>query len=131
MEVFASISAATTAGIRGFLNKLLPIVLEERAKRQAVSLQPAAHSPTILRPHLESPRAEAFVIEEHPRGIFRVRGRRLQQIAQMTDWSSPGAVQRFRDIAERSGLLRALHRAGADASSQVLLGDVDVSSHWL
>lgn len=130
IAVFASISAATTFGIKEFLNKLLPIVLEERQKRLTTTyhLQPTT---SVIRPHLESDRADAFIIEEHPKGVFTVRGKRIEQIAKMTNFVHPSSVARFRDVVQRTGLQKALERAGARELSRVLIGDVDVSEYWL
>ncbi|MEK7137346.1 MAG: GTPase ObgE [Patescibacteria group bacterium] len=127
--VFAAISSATTFGIQDLLKKLLPIVLEERAKRHAEISNATSQIPTI-RPQLVTDRADAFVIEENPPGTFTVRGKRIEQIARMTFFENPGALARFRDIAERTGLRKTLERAGAGEGSTVLIGDTDVSGFW-
>jgi Obg family GTPase CgtA-like protein len=85
----------------------------------------------VIRPHLTSDRADAFVIEEHPKGTFTVRGKRIEQIAKMTNFSYPSGVVRFRDVLQRTGLRKALERAGARESSRVLIGEVEVSEHWM
>jgi GTP-binding protein len=130
IEVFASISAVTTKGVPALLKKLLPIVLEERSRRQSLSSQPRAHISPTLRPQLETDRADAFMIEENPKGTFVVRGKRIEQIACMTLFENPGALARFRDIAERTGLRKALERGGAGDGSTVLIGETDVSEFW-
>ncbi len=129
IPVFAAISSATTFGIQDLLKKLLPIVLEERAKRHAEISNATSQIPTI-RPQLVTDRADAFVIEENPPGTFTVRGKRIEQIARMTFFENPGALARFRDIAERTGLRKTLERAGAGEGSTVLIGDTDVSGFW-
>ena len=128
IEVFASISSVTKHGIGDFLNKLLEVVLEERmGKTQDTRSRTQVET---LRPQLDIDRTDAFVIEETDDG-FVVRGKRIEQIAQMTDWKSEGGVQRFRDIAERIGLIKALKSAGAKTSSKVIVGGVEVGEHLL
>jgi len=125
IEVFAEISAVSHFGVEEFLNGLLKIVLAEREKRSALSNQHAAETP-VLRPQLASNRTDAFMIEEDD-GVFYVHGKRIEQIATMTNWDNSSAVQRFRDVAERSGLTKALERAGATETSKIFVGKVDVS----
>lgn len=132
IEVFGSISAATHFGIKEFLNKLLPIVLDERQKRLVEENERAVDIP-VLRPQLDDERTSAFVIEkieEDGQIIFRVRGKRIEQIAKMTNWDNNSAVQRFRDIESRIGLQKALERSGADGESPVFIGNVEVTGYW-
>lgn len=132
IAVFASISAVTHFGIKEFLNKLLPIILEERQKRLVEENERAIDIP-VLRPQLDDERTSAFVIEkieEDGQIIFRVRGKRIEQIAKMTNWDNNSAVQRFRDIESRIGLQKALERSGADGESPVFIGSVKVTGYW-
>ena len=131
IAVFASISAATTFGIKDFINKLFPIVLEEREKREIQQTSKQENQqPVILRPYLTSNHTAAFTIEENPEGTFLVRGKRIEQIAIMTNWMSIGGTTRFRDIASRTGLVKSLEKAGANENSTVFIGEVNVSAHW-
>lgn len=127
ISVFASISAATHTGTDDLVKKLLPIVLEEREKRSSVS---EPNDIPVITPGVLFDRADAFTIKENPKGTFRVAGKRIEQIAVMTNWSSRGGVQRFRNICERSSLRRALEHAGATDDSTVFIGQVDVSGQW-
>jgi GTPase len=129
IDVFAVISAATTNGIQEFLNKLLPIVLEEREKRTIDSEEETDRIP-ILRPQSDSNRTDAFTIEIHPDNRFVVHGKRIEQIAAMTDWQSAGGMGRFRDICERTGLKKSLERSGANNQSKVCIGKTDVTGKW-
>jgi GTPase len=138
IEVFASISSATKHGIGNFLNKLLTVVLEEREKHSAISIEPACpagrHSEenvATIQPQIGADRTDAFTIEEDPKGTFTVKGKRIEQIAQMTDWQKEGGVQRFRDIAERIGLTKSLKSARADATSKIIIAKINISDHLL
>lgn len=127
VEIFASISAATRNGVDDFIKKLLPVVLEERKKRE----EEREEVIPVLRPHLESIRTDDFTITEKPEGTFIINGKRIEQIAKMTDWNNTSAIQRFRDIVARSGIKDALEKGGASEKSTVVVGSVDVSHHWI
>jgi Obg family GTPase CgtA-like protein len=73
----------------------------------------------------------AFKIEVKSDSSFVVTGKRLEQFTQMTNFGQRGAVNRFKDVIERVGLVRALERAGAGATSQVVIGQTNVTSQWL
>ncbi len=128
IPVSAAFSTATTHGIREFLAKLLPVVLEEREKRSKEEEVKNDVVP-VLRPKVGSARTEAFVIEKEGE-IFRVHGKRIEQIVVMTDWEIQSGIRRFRDIVERTGLKKALERAGATEESTVFIGEVEVTGLW-
>lgn len=129
IPVFMSISAATRQGTAELTKKLLPVVLEERQKRTEIVEEEeaaAAGEMPVIRPHLASDRMGAFRIITEPDGTLRVKGRRIEQMAVMTDYASRGGVIRLRDIADRTGLLKALQRAGRTEDTRVFIGDVRV-----
>jgi len=127
IPVFACISSVTHFGVQDFLNRLLHIVLEERKKRE--SLTPVEEEIPTLRPHIDEEHTNAFTIEITD-DIIHVSGKRVEQIAAMTNWESFGGVQRFRDICERIGLKKALERSNANEESTVFIGETDVSGYW-
>lgn len=131
IEVFASISAATKQGTEKLTQQLLPIVLEERVKRAAL-LEEAESDAAVLpviKPHLQSARMGAYRLERTPEGIV-IRGKRLEQFTVMTNFENGGAVNRFRDVAERTGLLRAIKRARKDQPDMpVYIGKVRVDEY--
>ena len=127
IPIFARISSVTHFGVQDFLNRLLHIVLEERKKRE--SLMPVEEEIPTLRPHVDEEHTNAFTIEITD-GIIHVSGKRVEQIAAMTNWESFGGVQRFRDICERIGLKKALERSNANEESTVFIGETDVSGYW-
>jgi GTP-binding protein len=132
IDVFASISAASKQGTDKLTKQLLPIVLEERAKRAAVQEEEESGAPVlpVIKPHLESSRMGAYRIEKTDAGVLVVRGKRLEQFTVMTNFENGGAVNRFRDVAERTGLLRAIKRARKDQPDMpVYIGKVRVDEY--
>jgi GTP-binding protein len=127
ITIFQSISGATKHGTDELAQKLLPLVLKQRTQREPIEDKVPAELP-VLRPHLSSERMEAYRIDRLKDGSICVTGKRLEQFTQMTDFKSPGAVRRFRDVLERIGLLRAL-RKHLEERKPVLIGDVRIDHH--
>ena len=85
-----------------------------------------------LPPDLESPEEpKVFRPEEsedmywitRERGNYRVRGRRVERAAVMTDWANDEAVARFQRILKAMGILEALQKAGVKNGDAVLIGE--------
>ncbi|OQB28775.1 MAG: GTPase ObgE [Chloroflexi bacterium ADurb.Bin180] len=85
-----------------------------------------------LPPDLESPEEpKVFRPEEseelfwvtRERGHYRVRGRRIERVAVMTDWANDEAVARFQRILKAMGILDALQKAGVKSGDTVLIGE--------
>ncbi len=132
IKVFASVSAATRNGTEDLLKKLFPIVIEEREKRLMFERETEERIATdlpVLQPHLISDRMGAYKIETLAEK-FVVHGKRIEQFTKMTNFESLGAKERFKDVVERTGLKKALQRAGADTDSKVFVGDIDVTDEW-
>lgn len=111
IDIFMTISAATKLRTKELTEKLLPIVLEEREKREKFLEEEDAAAKSalpVLKPQQESTRMGAYRIEAKQDGTVIIRGKRLEQFAKMTNFEAPGGVNRFRDVIERIGLLKAL-----------------------
>jgi len=125
IELFLCISAATSLHTDELKNKLMPIVLEERQKREETD-EPIEEL-QVLSPHLETNRMGAYRIETEESGALRIHGKRLEQLTVMTDFESESALQRYRDVCDRVGLTKAIHRAKAGKSIPVFVGNTDIS----
>ena len=127
IEIFTSISAATTQGVDDLKKTLLPLVLKEREKQQEVPEE--GENLVVLTPHLEDGHMGAYRILREEDGSLHVEGKRLEQLTVMTDFGSEGGVRRFRDICERIGLVNALQREGMDKKTPVYIGEVKVNEY--
>ncbi len=131
IEVAAAISAATRFGTEELKSLLLPVVIEERRKREEMQMQGIEEEEKripVLRPHLSSIRMGAYRMEKADDGSIRIVGQRLEQFTVMTDFSSEGAVRRFQDVLERIGIKKAL-QAQWDGKSPVWIGKVRVEEY--
>lgn len=123
------ISAATRGGTDALVAALLPVVLEERAKRSAALPEEADDALPVLRPHMTDRRMGAYRVEREP-GRIVIHGERIEQFASMTNFASDGALRRFHDVVERIGLRKALQRIPEAAQCEVYIGTVRVDPHF-
>jgi len=127
IKVFGSVSAATHAGTQELLKKLLPLILEERAKRVAEEMELQEKELPVLKPHILSDKMGAFRIERLE-GRILVSGNRLEQFTSMTNFSAPGARNRFRDVCSRIGLISALEKL-SQPSDNIYIGGYDIGEY--
>lgn len=111
------ISSATGEGINEFLYGLRDELLKLRAKAP----KPKKAEPKVFRPHLEQWDTRDYTIEPEKKG-FRITGKRLEQIAVMTDMTKAGAILRMQDILDKIGAQRELRRLGAQDGDQIFIG---------
>jgi len=115
LPVFA-ISAVTGQGTRELLYAVLKIL--EEMPEEPVAIAEAK----VFRPAEEE---DAFeVVREGDN--FRVRGRRVERAAAMTDWNNQEAVARFQRILKAIGVLEALRQAGCQPGDTVVIGDYEL-----
>jgi GTP-binding protein len=113
VPVWMSISAATQHNIAELKKKLLKIVLEERdARLETRSFETAAEKKEVpvLKPHLLSDKMGSYRADTDTPGVIRISGTRLEQFTVMTDFSNEGAVNRFKDVLDRVGVLKIIRR---------------------
>lgn len=110
VPVFLAISAVAHKNTTKLTQQLLPAVLEERERRtREATVSPENVPLPVLRPQDDVRKMGAFRIEQSADTIT-VHGTRLEQFTRMTNFESVGGTGRFRDVAERIGLVRALLR---------------------
>jgi GTP-binding protein len=130
ISIFASISAATHRNTDELMQKLLPMVLkakEDRLTEVTERMTSESAELPVLRPDLESEKMGAFRIEKNENTIL-VRGKRLEQFTVMTNFEQVGARQRFENVIERIGLLKALEPLRT-AETEVWIGKNKVTEY--
>lgn len=115
-----AISAATGEGVRELLRRAVEVL------RQVPKKPPEAAREVVFRPDFED--EKLFTVERDPQhgGAWRVRGRRIERVARMTNWDLPEAVLRFQRILEALGVRQALEEAGVQPGDTVLIGDAEL-----
>lgn len=130
IKVFATISAATHGGTDELMKKLLPIVLDEKQQRAKLDEEPVDEKDLpVIQPQLLSEKMGAFRIEHVPLGLL-VRGKRLEQFTAMTDFKNASGRGRFRDVAQRIGLIRALEKE-LKPGEDIFIGNRSVKEYLL
>ncbi len=107
-----AISAVTGQGTQELLYAVLDL-LESLPEEEA-----AAPEVKVFRPAEDEDAFEVVREGEH----FRVRGRRVERVAVMTDWTNRDAVARFQRILKAMGILDALREAGVKPGDTVFFG---------
>lgn len=132
IPVFAAISAATKAGTDDLMKKVLPIVLEEREKREhgAIAADRAQESELpILKPQKDSARMGAFRLELKQDGTIKITGKRLEQFTKMTNFDSVGGQERFRDVLDRVGVLKAIKQKKLPEETPIYIGETRIDQY--
>ena len=116
-----SISAATTLRVQELMSRL----------RKFVSAQPESDMP--LPPEIDLSKAgldfdsDDFSVESDPSypGQWRVKGSYIEQVARMTHWEYPEAVERFGRQLQALGIADALTRRGAVDGDLIMIDEFD------
>lgn len=117
------ISAATGEGVRELLRGALAILdaLPPEVKALETNTMP------VFRP---APDEEAFTVEREGRqdgaNVFRVRGVKVERVAQMTNWDQHEGVQRTHRVLQAMGVNDALRAAGIQEGDVVRIGDAEL-----
>jgi hypothetical protein len=81
-----------------------------------------------LQPHLSDERMDAYGVVKDAKGVVRVTGARLEQFTVMTDFENEAAVDRFKDVVERTGLLKAIRKV-RKGEERVYIGKTRVDEY--
>ncbi len=114
-----AISAATGAGIeelRAALASLLPSS-EELA-------EPPEPSGVVV--HRIDAMGDGFAVTHDADGAFRIRGRRIERIANQTNFDNEESAERFQRDLARLGIDAELRRAGIVSGATVRIGPVEL-----
>ena len=116
-----SVSAATTHGVQELMSRL----------RKFVNAQPEPDLPPP--PEIDLSKAgldydsDDFEIQSDPSypGQWRVSGEHIEQIARMTHWEYPEAVERFGRQMEALGISEELSVRGAEEGDLIMIDEYD------
>jgi GTP-binding protein len=69
---------------------------------------------------------DTFAVEREEEDVWRVRGGRVERLADMTIWNLDEAVYRFQRALDRMGITEALEEAGVQPGDTVKIGDSEL-----
>lgn len=117
------ISAATGEGVTELLRGALAILDALPPKEKIIETE----TMPVFRPPVDE---ETFSVEREGAAdganIFRVRGIKVERLAQMTNWDQDEGVQRTHRVLQAMGVNQALRGAGIQEGDFVRIGDVEV-----
>ena len=114
-----AISAVTGEGVTE--------LLREVAKQVEAIPEPEPEDVmAVFRPEADE---VAFTIEQEDDG-WRVRGKRIERAAAMTDWDYYEAAMRFQRILEALGITKAMADAGVQDGDTVHIGEMELVWGW-
>jgi len=116
-----SISAATTENTKDLMRRL-----KKFADAQIVEDLPSPSEIDFSKNGFERD-SDDFEIESDPAypGQFRVKGEYIEQVAKMTHWEYPEAVERFGRILDAIGIAEELEKYGAVDGDLVMVDEFD------
>jgi GTPase len=120
-----AISAAAHQGtdeLMQYTAQRLQEIQQEEAERVAAQAATEMQGP-VLRPQPE----DAFTVTKE-RGIYLVRGKRVERAVNMTDLESEDAMDRLQVTMEKMGVTKALEDAGVKVGDLVRFGKVEL--YW-
>ncbi|HET6886252.1 MAG TPA: Obg family GTPase CgtA, partial [Rubrobacteraceae bacterium] len=106
--------AKTGEGVED-LRDLLEARMRELGDRSTGEQAVRAHR--VFRPTWKGVRVEK------ENGGYAVAGESVERLALKTDWENPEGVERFQRELERSGVVDALRRAGAQPGDEIRIGE--------
>ena len=119
------ISAVSGEGIQELLYKLKDEVLALRQKERELAPSSQLPAPSserkVFRPHLEISDTKNYTVEKTEDG-FKVSGKRIEQLAIMTDMSKKGGIYRMHDILNKIGAYREMKRLGGQDGDKIQVG---------
>ncbi|HMA38246.1 MAG TPA: GTPase ObgE [Chloroflexia bacterium] len=122
-----AISAATGEGVKDLLRRTAS-ELQELPPRESLAPPPAAPVADDVPTHtLRSDAGEgAFVVTKIEDGFYRVQGTKIERLVNMTRMENQESLDRLQNILEKSGISRALERAGVQAGDTVVIGRAEL-----
>jgi len=116
------ISAVSGQGLNEFLYKLKNEVAQLRSSAIKNEKSQVKNEKKVFHPHSDEFETRNFTVEKEGDG-FRVRGKRIEQLAVMTDMSKRGGVRRLHDILEKIGAYRQITKMGGKEGDSIWIGE--------
>ncbi|MFN7160596.1 MAG: GTPase ObgE [Candidatus Gracilibacteria bacterium] len=105
-EIFF-ISAASHQGLESLLNALVPLIKEHKSQQEELV---APEEVLTIKPLEEDD--QRWWLDKDAEGKLHIYGKRVEQIARMSDLSNIGAQERMYDVLEKKNIMNALGKTG-------------------
>jgi GTP-binding protein len=109
-----TISAVTHEGLTKILFEMSKKLIQIKAKEKKLKLNKPKEEIPVLKPHLSDGKFEIEqIIKEKERKIFQLRGKKIEQLAIMTDISNEEGLERIYGYFEKTGIKKLIEKKGA------------------
>lgn len=115
------ISCVSGEGIQSLLYRIKTEIVSCREKEKRIRGLGRIKETKVFHPEPDLPDARQYTVEKTKKG-FRIFGKRIEQIAIMTDFSKRGAVIRLHDVLKKIGADRELTHLGAKEGDPIQIG---------
>lgn len=112
------ISSVTGEGIDQFLYRVKDELLKIR---KSEITETDNEERKIFKPHLAIPDSKKYTVEQVEDG-FRIIGKRIEQLAIMTDMNKKGAIYRMHDIMNKIGAYKKMKKMGGTEDDKIYIG---------
>jgi len=123
-DVFA-ISCVAKKGLKPLLGKIGELLSTLPKMHLEPDLSAEKHEIPVLKPHLEGGPKTFFIERPEPNEII-IRGKRIEQIANMTNTKNPEAMIRLFDIFKKLGIMRILKKEKDAKDATVVVGKMKI-----
>jgi Obg family GTPase CgtA-like protein len=121
------ISAQTGGGLPELMKEVWRVLKEEETKQAIHSENSGVKQPShkIFRPHLDNPKnfEIQYLKKFNKKKYYKVTGKRIEQLAKMTDMSQPQAIIRMGHYLKKFGIIQALYKEGATAQDTIIIAE--------
>ncbi len=118
-QIFA-ISAITGEGLKPLLFALTKKLMEIKKTESKIKKPTKPQEIAVLQPHLDKEQFEIEkVIKKKDYKIFRIKGKRIEQLIKMTDTNNIEGLERVYHFMEKAGIQRAVEKLGATFGDQI------------
>lgn len=121
-EIFI-ISAVSGLDLNSLLYKIKDELVKYEQEAEQIPLQKSKKT-KVFQPHKRLIEQGFYVEKEGKK--FIVGGKRLEQIAIMTDTTNSSAMARLRDVLKKKGVLRELRKQGVEDGDKIEIGKVQI-----
>ncbi|NIA02267.1 MAG: GTPase ObgE [Nitrospirae bacterium] len=119
------ISAATKEGLQPLLHEISKKLIELK-KKEAIKPKKVVEIP-ILRPHLTKVKFEIDkIIKKKDHKIFKITGKRIEQLALMTDIKNLEGLERMYHYIDKMGIKSSVDKKGAKIGDTIKIKDISI-----
>jgi GTPase len=119
---FYEISAIGMLGTEALMKRVAAKLAEIPPAVSLMTLE-SAETPVLKPATLDQ---DAFQVQKLEEGAYRVRGKRIERVIAMTDLENEEALERLQVVFDRTGISRALEKAGVKGGDMVQFGRVEL-----